>query len=145
ALAEVRRLLAPAGRLLVAVPNEASLYERLWQVRQRWRGTSAANPYVTISWQDGRWQRAPGRLDEQGLVEFQILTTEHLYFFTRATLRRMLGRAGFSRIRWASGSVLPANTRLGRLLRNDLVNRALFPMGLQGELVAVAGKGAAEV
>lgn len=138
ALRTVRRLLAPGGRLLVATPNELSLYEQLWQVRQRWRGGGATNRYVNITWRDGRWRREPALREERGLAEFQILTTEHLFFFTRATLGRMLNQAGFPRLRWVHGSVAPANSRMGRLLRNDPVNRTLFLVGLESELVAVA-------
>lgn len=141
-LRTVRRMLAPGGQLLIATPNELSLYERLWQARQRWRGESAANPYVAIRWQDGTWQRTPSRDDEQGLVEFQILTTEHLYFFTHTTLRRLIVLAGFDDVRWSVGSVAPSNSRLGRLLRNDVVNRTAALLSLQSELVALAGTGA---
>ena len=140
ALRSAWRLLAPGGRLVVATPNEASLYEWLWQARQRWRGGGPANSYVAIVWRNGRWYRMPIRQDHQGLIEFQILTTEHLYFFTRHTLGQLFQRAGFSRLRWARGSVATANSRLGRLLRNDSINRALFLLGLQAELVAVADK-----
>lgn len=143
ALRGVRRLLAPGGRLVVATPNDVSLYERLWQARQRRRGQGLANPYVAIAWRDGQWYRTPTQQDPRGLVEFQILTTEHLFFFTRATLGRMLHRVGFNRVGWASGSVSSANSRFGRLLRNDPVNRALFLAGLQSELVAVAETGEA--
>lgn len=139
-LREVRRLLSPGGQLLVATPNELSLYERLWMLRQRRRGHAAANPYVTIQWQDGAWVRTPSRDDEQGLVEFQILTTEHLYFFTRQTLRRLLRTVGLRDVRWSAGSVAKPNSRVGRLLRNDPVNRAAFLLGLQSELVVVAGE-----
>ena len=143
-LRAVRRLLAPAGQVLVATPNEVSLNEQLWLARQRWRRSGAANPYVAIHWRDGIWQRTAPREDERGLVEFQILTTEHLYFFTSATLGRLLTRAGFANASWSAGSVAPGNTRVGRLLRSDAVNRAAFLLGLQSELVALVGRGAAE-
>lgn len=141
ALRRVQRLLSPGGRLVVATPNEVSWYEWLWQRRQRWRGDGLANPYVAIRWREGRWYRRPTRQDRRGLTEFQILTTEHLYFFTRITLRGLLERAGFSRVRWSAGSVAPANSRLGRLLQSDPVNRLLFFLGRQAELVAVADRG----
>lgn len=139
----VRRLLAPGGQLVIATPNDASLYERLWYLRQRRRRGGAASLYVMIRWKNGCWHRTPARGDAGGLIEFQILTTEHLYFFTRATLGRLARRAGFPRVRWASGSVARANSPLGRLLRNDLVNRGLFLLRSQAELVAVAGPEAA--
>ncbi|OGO50359.1 MAG: hypothetical protein A2148_12330 [Chloroflexi bacterium RBG_16_68_14] len=140
ALRRVQRLLSPGGRLLVATPNDASLYERIWQLRQRWRGGGVANPYVAIGWENGCWRRTPTRQDTRGLIEFQILTTEHVYFFTRTTLRRVLERAGFSGIRWAPGSVAPANSRLGRLLQSDPVNRLLFFLSRQAELMVVADR-----
>ena len=137
-LRTVKRLIAPGGKLLVATPNESSLYERLWQVRQRWRGGGAANRYVNITWHGGRWRRTPRLSDERGMAEFQILTTEHLFFFTRKTLGHALKQAGFTRLHWARGSVTPGNSRLGRLLRNGPSNRALFHLGLESELVAIA-------
>ena len=143
-LRAVRRLLAPGGQLLVATPNEVSIHEQLWLARQRWRRSRVANPYVEIQWRDGIWQRTARREDERGLVEFQILTTEHLYFFTKATLGRLLERAGFENVGWSAGSVAPGNTRIGRLLRSDAVNRAAFLLGLQSELVALTGRGVSE-
>ncbi len=140
ALRRAHALLAPGGRLLVATPNDASLYERLWQARQRWAGNGMANPHVTLSWRNGTWLRTPAHDNDRALVEFQILTTEHLYFFTRSTLERLLRRAGYTNVRWSAGSVQPARTAIGRALRNDTVNRALLPLGLQAELVAVAEK-----
>ena len=140
ALRQTHALLAPGGRLLVATPNDASLYERLWQARHRWAGNGMANPHVTLSWRNGTWLRTPARSNGRGLVEFQILTTEHLYFFTRRTLGRLLRHAGFANVRWAAGSVNPAKTAIGRVLRSDTVNRALFPLTLQSELVAFAEK-----
>ena len=141
ALAMAHHVLVPGGRLLVATPNEASLYEWLWQVRQRRRGASAANHYVAIAWREGCWYREPVQYDARSLIEFQILTTEHLYFFTRRTLGEMLRRAGFAQVNWASGSAAPASSRFGRLVRNDLVNRALFLLDRHAELVAIAEKG----
>jgi hypothetical protein len=76
-------------------------------------------------------------------VEFQLLTMEHLYFFTRQTLGLLLKRAGFSPLRWAAGSVAPANSRLGRIVRADRTNRLLFLAGRQAELVVLAGEEAA--
>ena len=134
----VRRLLAPGGRLVVATPNESSFYDWLWQVRQRRRGGGAASPYVMIRWENGCWYRTPAREDAGGLIEFQILTTEHVYFFTRGTLGQLVQRSGFSRIRWARGSAARAHSRLGRFFRNDVTNGALFLLGSQVELVAVA-------
>ena len=141
-LRHVKRLLTPLGQLLIATPNEVSLYERLWLARQRWRREGAANPYVAFAWHGSTWQRAPSQDDQQGFIEFQILTTEHLYFFTQATLRRLLVRAGFGDLCWSAGSVAPANSGLGRLLRNDIVNRAAALLSLQSELVVVADRGA---
>lgn len=140
ALDAVWRLLAPGGHLLIATPNEASFYDWLWQVRQRRRGDGFANRHVAITWQSGYWRRQPAGRDGRDRIEFQILTTEHLYFFTRGTLGQLLQRSGFSRICWARGSVARANSRLGRFLRNDLVNGVLFLLGFQVELVAVAEK-----
>jgi 2-polyprenyl-3-methyl-5-hydroxy-6-metoxy-1,4-benzoquinol methylase len=140
ALRRAIALLAPGGRLLVATPNDASLYERLWQTRHRWAGNGMANPHVMLSWRNGTWLRTPAHDNDRALVEFQILTTEHLYFFTRSTLERLLRRASFTNVRWSAGSVQPARTAIGRALRNDIVNPALLPLRLQSELVAVAEK-----
>ena len=83
ALARLRPLLRPGGRLVVSTPNIAN-----WAVR--------------LSLLGGRW-----RYTERG-----ILDRTHTHLFTRATLREALERAGYEAVRIDFSVPVPGDSDL---------------------------------
>lgn len=125
AVVEIHRVLAPAGTLVVTVPNVASWRNRLdLALLGRWH-PGGDEFSVSKPWRD-----------------------PHLRFFTRRSLQRMLREAGFSNVKVGGvqdSSLVTRMPGLRRLLRSSAPGRAtltatkLVPTVAEG-LYAIARK-----
>lgn len=113
-LARARALLAPGGCLFVAVPNHQSLV------------------FATADWL-GRLPPAAGVVD-------RLYVPNHYYYFTPATLRRLLEEVGFEVVRVERENPYLARYQMSPVVRAGLATLLLVArvVGLESRLVVFA-------
>lgn len=155
-LREIHRILGAGGILGVFTDNDDSVFLGLGQLREKlevryeastgrqfpFRGRNK-NRYEVIasSYENGILTLAPAKDESKTITHFCYWVFQHLFYFTPASLRRMLEKAGFSSVHYPSGSILgPPAVGKRRLLQNDLVNGAARLVGRQSEIVYYSTK-----